>query len=267
MNNQTAVETSSLPQLLSKPQPFAIDQIDQVIALPPGWTHQRLKQDESLLEAPRRTMRTVEAWELSGLISYVNRFKTDKTALYCTHDKSPSVTARIDDHQKAGPAHAGHICQFPCPVTEEWGRWTGATGKPLDQQKFAEFMEDNIRDIIEPTGAEFMTAITNLSVKRNLEFKSGTRLSDGQVQFAYIETDGAQGQAVVPQKITVGLPIFMGVPKRYAIDARVKYRLEKDGKLILWFELDRPDLSRAAAYAELLQTITEQTGLEIHRAV
>lgn len=265
--NETTVPTDSLPALLGKPQPFVIDQPDQVLALPPGWKPERLKQDEKHLDAPRRTVRTVTAWELSGLIGYVNRFKTDQSALYCTSDKAPSVTARIDDHQKDRPAHAGHLCEFPCPVTEEWSRWTGASGKQMNHQQFAEFMEDNLRDIVEPSGASFMTAITNLTVQRNVEFKSGTRLSDGQVQFAYIESDGTQGQAVVPQKITVGLPIFMGVPKRYAIDARVKYRLDKEGKLVLWFELDRPDLSRAAAYAELLAAITEQTGLPIHKAI
>lgn len=263
--SETTADTKILQELLATPEVFPMPDDIEALALPPGWTAQRFAPDEDQRPTPRRTARVIEAHEVGGLISYVKRFKDASTALYCKADKTPQVLAILDDHQPGQPMHAKHRALFGCPHTEEWTRWTAMDRKPKAQQEFAEFIEDNLRDIVEPTGAEFLTHVTNLVDTRSTEFKSATRLSDGMVQFQFVETDG--GQSVkFPTRIAIAVPVFMGLPTRYRMDLRIKYRAGKDG-LAMWYEIDRPDLTKTAAYAELLKLVEEQTGLQVHRAI
>ncbi|MGH8446486.1 MAG: DUF2303 family protein [Solimonas sp.] len=262
---ETKVETKALADLVARPAPIPLYDTT-VVALPPGWTAQKYEQEEDKLPAPARINRTVEAHEIGGFISYVNRFKSDATAQYCTGDKAPSLLARLDDHQPGKPSHVEHVVKYPCPVTEEWTRWLTMSKKLCGQKEFAEFIEDNIRDIVEPSGSAFLTAVTTFSDSRSVEMKSAQRLSDGMVQFSYTEKEGSAQQVQFPTKLQIAVPIFMGVETRYALEARVKYRI-KEEQLVLWFELDRPDLVRRAAYTELLEKVEKETALQVHRAI
>lgn len=258
---ETTLPSEALPALLGKPVSIEIGG-EPGIALPPGWTHNAFPE---LLPAPQRIARAVVAHEVGGLISYVNRFKSSKTALYCKSDKEPHLLARLDDHQPGDPSHVEHTAIFHCPVTEEWARWMGANSRKFNQQEFAVFIEDNLRDVVEPTGIDFLSAITNFSDVRKVEFRSATRLADGKVNFQYSDKE-AMVEVVFPTKIVVAVPVFMGVPERYSMDARVKYRLN-GSDLQMWFELDRPDLRRRAAYDDLIALVEKETGLPVHRAI
>ncbi|TAM23392.1 MAG: DUF2303 family protein [Nevskiaceae bacterium] len=257
----TTLPSESLPALLGKPASIDVAGVPG-LALPPGWTHDLHPE---LLSQPQRTARAVVAHEVGGLVSYVNRFKNPRTALYCTSDKQPSLLARIDDHQPNEPSHVEHTATYPCPVTEEWGRWTGKDRVKHDQKTFAEFIEENIRDVVEPSGTAFLAAITNFSDTRKVEFRSATRLSDGSVNFQYADNE-KMVEVAFPSKIVIAIPVFMGMPDRYQIDARVKYQLT-GSDLKMWFELDRPDLRRKAAYEELIERVEKETGLPVHRAI
>jgi len=262
---KTEVDTKALQELAGKPQALPLHDEGTALALPPGWTAEVHFPDDDKREAPRRISREVSAHEIGGFISYVNRFKSEKTALYCTSDKSPSILARLDDHQPSAPSHVEHMARYGCPVTEEWGRWNAKHKANMDQKEFAEFIEDNIRDVAEPTGVEFLSAITNFRDTRQVEFNSAQRLSDGMVQFSYVEKETAQ-QVRFPTEIKIAVPVFMGLDTLYAVNARVKYRL-KEGALTLWYELDRPDLVKREAYEELLTLVETETKLHVHRAI
>lgn len=258
---------TDLPKLLGKP---IIDTVAGVptLLLPPDWTSQ-MRSD--LLPAPQRISREVKAHEVGGFISYVNRFRSPATALYCTAESAPGLLARLDDHQPGKPSHVDHTAHFPCPVTEEWMRWAGIPGKagmdrqPKSQKDFATFIEDNLRDILEPTGVDFLSVVTNFSDSRKVEFRSATRLDSGRVHFQYSDKD-APGEAVFPTRITIAIPVFMGVETRYRMDARIKYRLN-GSDLVMWLELDRPDLRKRAAYEDLIGLVEKETGLTVHRAI
>lgn len=265
--SETNVDTKTLPALLGKPLVIEVQGVPAT-ALPPGWN---VSLHHELLPAPQRTKRAVGAHEVGGFTSYVNRFKTAATALYCTSDEKPSLLARLDDHQLLAPSHVEHTVSFPCPHTEEWKRWLGFHQKRFSQQEFAEFIEDNLRDVVQPTGVEFLSAVTNFSDVRKVEFRSATRLGDGKVSFQYSDKD-AMVEVLFPQEITIAIPVFAGhvgedsKPVRYSIKARVKYRLNGP-ELSMWIELDRPDLVRKVAYADLIEKVELDTDLHVHRAI
>ena len=262
--SETTIDTKTINELAGRPLALPIFEA-QAIALPPGWTKEVIKQDVRELPAPKRTNRVVKAHELDGFISYVNRFKNEATALYCESYRQPALTARLDDHQPSKPSHVEHLAHFACPTTEEWNRWAGGDRKQTSQVEFAEFIEDNIRDVVAPTGIEFLTAITNFTDTRTVEFKSAQRLSDGTVQFSYNEKETAE-QIRLPVEFQIAVPVFEGLTTNYKFKARLKYRL-KDAKLTLWYELDRPDLVKREAYSDLIKIVEEQTSHHVHRAI
>lgn len=258
---ETNIQTEALSGLLKAPFELPVASVPGLV-LPPGWTYE---SHPELLPAPQRTKRHVIAHEVGGMISYVKRFKSGQTALYCTKDTEPSVLARLDDHQPGTPSHVEHAVTFGCPVTEEWSRWDGFNRKPKNQTDFAEFIEDNLRDIVRPSGAELLTAVTNFNDSRKVEFKSAQRLSDGRINFSVSDTSG-EGNLTFPQTMDIAVPIFMGMEVRYTIACRVKYRIV-NAQLSIWIEMDRPDLAKKLAYAELLKRIEDETALPIHRAI
>lgn len=268
MDTTTTANTTALASALGKPEILDVEGVPH-IALPPDWTSESA---ESLLDEPRRIRAAIIAHEVSGLTSYVTRFKTFRTALYCGPRDRPQVLARVDDNQadenpdgRGLPSHVTHTCTFGCPTTVEWKAWTGSDKRSMAQVEFAEFIEKNLRDIVEPSGGDFLAAVLSFQDTGSAEFRSAVRLSDGRVQFQLTQKDDAS-QIKFPLQLKLGLPVFEGMPGRYEVLARLRYRI-KEEKLSLWYEIDRPDLVVRQAYADLLTFVEKETGLQVHRAL
>lgn len=50
------------------------------------------------------------------------------------------------------PKYCEHVALYACRPTQEWVTWTEASGKGKGQQAFAEFIENNLLDIVDPPG-------------------------------------------------------------------------------------------------------------------
>lgn len=258
--SETTLPTNVLHAALTKPQLIDICGVPHV-ATPPDF---QLHAMEKMLPQPRRIATTITAHDVTGFISYVLRFRGPATALYSGPRTTPGLYARLDDHQPGAPSHVSHNLSFLCPRTLEWTTWTAQDRKPLGQVEFAEFIERNLRDIVEPNGADLLTAALAFQDSGRAEFRSAVRLTDGRVQYQFVEKEDA-GEIRFPAAIKVALPVFEGQTDRYACNARLRYRI-KDGQLSIWFELDRPDLVLRQAYEDLMTTVEQQTGLIVHRA-
>ncbi len=151
--------------------------------------------------------------------------------------------AVIDAGDDAEAGWGDHSITLKLAKSPEWQRWAGRSGQLVTQSDFAEFIEDNAKDIAEPSSAEILEIAQSLQVKRGVEFESGTRLADGNVQFGYRETTTASagnvGQLEIPEKITLALrPFKCGDP--YKVNAIFRYRLQ-GSQLTLGFKLQDPD--------------------------
>lgn len=260
MEPETTIATSDLAANLGKPAVLSVSDVPFVV-LPPGWTSE---DAEKFLPEPRRVKSTITAHEVGGLVSYVNRFKSPSTALYSGPRERPQILARIDDHQPGAPSHGTHGVVFSCPQTVEWQTWIQSNKKQMGQVDFAEFVERNLRDIVEPNGAELLTATLAFQDSGKAEFKSAVRLQDGRVQYQFIEKEDA-GQLTFPSAMKIGVPVFEGQGERFAVSLRLRYRI-KEGALSIWYEMDRPDLVLRAAYGDLIAQVEKETGLAVHRA-
>ena len=216
-----------------------------------------LENLEHLLPAPTRTKQKLTVLDAESFIEYVNRFATSATAVFCNGPEGRTFSAVIDYHQPDSPAWREHVATYRCPTTVEWGRWKENDRKRMDQATFAEFIEENVWDITQPAneqnapGAADMLEISRtLEAKKNISFRQGTRLDNGQVQLTYNEEidgrAGEAGQLRIPEQFFIGVKPFLG-GDAFCVPARFRYRIQ-DGRLMMWFELVRPDKVLEEAY-------------------
>lgn len=258
-------EIDSLREVLQQASLESINNVPVVIA-PPGFIIKPLPELMETL-APLRITRAVVAGDIRGFIDYVKLYRISDTHLYASTAENPKLLARIDDHQAppiggvgaGNPSKCTHSCLFGCPTTVELKRWSTFDRKPMSQIEFAEHIEDNLKDIIDPAGAELLSAALSLQDHGEAKFASAVRLSDGRVQFSY-EEKNQTGQIKFPERMTLALPIFEGFGSKYPIEAKLRYRIKRtddNAGLSLWYEMNRPDLALRQAYEDLVEFVSK----------
>ncbi|AVQ84258.1 DUF2303 family protein [Variovorax sp. PMC12] len=217
---------------------------------------------ESQLGAPVRKKGTTVLTDEASFIAVLNDQKTNDTRLFSTINP-PTFTA-VFNHIAELPGWGDHRAAYNAPLSPEWKIWTEKSGRPQKQADFAQFIEDNLPDIVEPAGADLLEVAHGLIAKKNVKFASAIRLSDGSNQFTYEEdVQGAtqKGQMAVPDHFVIGIPVFEG-GEAWRVDARLRYRISEGG-LTLWYELVRPHKVIETAVNELRKRISDATTLAI----
>lgn len=235
---------------------------------------------ERFLPTPSRKREVATLHTAQSLIDYVNRHKTANSLL--TFDRTYTKGARklpdnpgtfraiINYHDlkpgelasEHGAQWGDHVALYAPRRTPEWERWIAIDGNAMSQEDFAEFVEDNIRDIAEPTGAQMLALALDFQAKTDSRFGRVLNLGNGSVQLDYVQSvqgGDAKGQLVVPTNIKLGLRPFVG-GAAYAIPARFRYRVS-GGSLTFTVILDRPDIIEETALEEALTAITAGTEL------
>ncbi|MBF0165549.1 MAG: DUF2303 family protein [Magnetococcales bacterium] len=254
-NQKNLVE--SLAQLAAAAMTFQEVNGIPVVHLPEGHEVHDL---EGLLPHPTQIRVEVKLFTLDAFIDYFLQHNLPNSAIFARNKDEHDFTAIIDFHQRGEPAWGRHRATYPCMTSTEWTLWTGENGKKMTQEAFATFLEDNLGDIVSPDGASMLEVATTLQVKRNVEFQSSTRLSDGQVQFSYQETQKGstnKGMVEIPERFVLGIAPFHG-GERYELTARLRYRLD-GGRVVFWYDLLRPDKIQEEAFNRMVQTVEEKT--------
>jgi uncharacterized protein YfdQ (DUF2303 family) len=174
------------------------------------------------------------------------------------------VAAVIDYHGEKNDADNGaHRAVYTAPFSEEWKRWNAFASSPHDQVKFARFIEENEVDVIDPAGAEILEIAKTLVARKDVQFKSGIRLDNGDNDLQYVETTdgraGAGGKLEIPNDITLAIPVFYGGPL-YKVKAFFRYRIS-EGKLSLQVELHRTKEIKDAAFTDIVKALREGGNL------
>lgn len=243
-----------------------------VAALPPGWKVEQIDQEE-FRDKPRRKRGIVQLTTTKSFIDYVKRQGSlAACTVWCRADYARGkigFSAIINDHGEAPDEQnwRDHRAYFNPEFSEEWKRWTGSNGKgqPFTQFEFANFVEENNKDIAAaegmPTGAQMLEMALNMEANQDVRFKSAIRLQNGGVDLNYMADDDAQTitRMKLFERFAIGIPVFLG-GEPYRIDARLRYRV-RDAKLTFWYELVRPDLILAAATASTIEAIQAEVGM------
>lgn len=220
--------------------------------------------------APERVKANISVLDAESFVEYFTLF-SDVNSRVFAYEPDIRVVGVLDYHA-AGDGNSPRWCQHRVTLvlrqSEEWKRWIGCNNRQLDQQAFAEFLEQNSIDIIKPDPAAMLEVARDLQAHTEVEFGAGVRMQDGQVRFKYTETTKASvgaGNLAVPERFTINIPAFVS-GQRVPMDALLRFRV-KEGKLVLWYTLIRPEEVMRAAFMAARNQIAEALSLTIINGV
>lgn len=211
--------------------------------------------------APRRSAGTVHIHDAESFIeAIVHRVGNDSAlelvTVYADADTC-ALVAVLNDDQPGDPGWRDYRVSLKLTPTEEWAAWKD--GQNLGtQQRFAERIEEGLREIVDPSGAEMLELAQTLHVNVGVKCKSGLRLANGETQFTYEEdvqaTAGKAGNVVIPNEFTLGVAPFIGTPA-YEVKARLRFKPPRGSELQIGYILDRPEAVERAAFADIVTTV------------
>lgn len=230
------------------------------IYLVPGRNGELLQIDTDSYDVrPRNKGITQTVADFPSFAAYLSKHGIAGETEISAHETEGVFSAVVDAGTEEEAGWRRHLIKLDLTASDEWKTWTAQSGKLQTQEAFAEFIEDNARNIVNPSSAELLEVAQSLQVKRGVDFESGTRLSDGNVQFGYRETTtataGTAGSLTIPATLELALAPFRG-GSPYRVPATFRYRLQEK-RLALGFKLQNADEVRRAAFAEIAEKVND----------
>jgi uncharacterized protein YfdQ (DUF2303 family) len=237
-------------------------------------------------ETPARRMGTAKLADIPSLIAHINRFKDADSVVFANTDRAqPTMTAVLDYHCQGAagdPRFGQHRSHYAFPVSDEWKAWVEVNGAQMSQVDFAEFIEERLVDVLEPSIASesaklfadkcslaFATPSRLLELSRGLavnvqeEVVQQVSLQSGEKQIQFSEKhSGADGAPIkVPGAFLVGIPVFRA-DARYQVCVRLRYR-KGPGGLIWFMDLWRHEEVFDAAILKACEVVKKGTELPL----
>ena len=225
----------------------------------------RVESLEEFMARPLRIQQKVDLHDAASFIAYVQEFGDHDISRIFFDQEHETFQVVIDYHGGNGmPGWCEHVADFTARRSVEFTTWMGQNRKQMTQVDFARFLEDNIPDIVEPNSAELLQVALNFEAKKTVEFSSGARLNNGQIQFQYDEIvrgTTQKGTLEVPETFVLGIPIHVNGPA-YRMQVRLRWRLQ-EGKLAFWYEIVRPHRYVEDALAEIRDRVLKETEIAV----
>lgn len=217
-------------------------------------------------KTPERMKGTTVVDDVESFGWLVNRYEVDGAMEVYADRKACTVTAVFNSHAEE-PGWRDHRAVLQLRTAPAWQEWFATSGRDVEQRPFAEFVEDHLADILEPSGAHMLEVAQKLQGTQRVEWRAAQVLADGTRQLTYAETTdahaaGPSGNLKVPHEIKLALRVFEGVPTRYEVAGRFRYRINS-GQLRLSVKLLGLDEIREAAFAAVVAEAGEKTGATI----
>lgn len=205
---------------------------------------------------------TVRFLDVESFARYVTTHTQDGTRVY-VNGTTLTTVAVLDGHGIA-PGWGRHRAELVTQTTRVWREWMEFAKAKHDQVPFAEFIESHVEEIASPDGATLLEMVTTLQVKTNVEFASGVKLANGQVQLTYnevIEGTALKGATAFPDRLTLVLRPIEGMVGVESVLARLRYRVTQ-GQLKLGVELHRPLDVLEGAFADRVAELSGKLGAD-----
>ncbi|MGH3355256.1 MAG: DUF2303 family protein [Nocardioidaceae bacterium] len=263
----------------ARPQPLGeIDGFSRFhsVVVPEGGEHVVVDLEDYLdeyRERPRRKTGTVHVHDSNSFVQYLDKHVLPETEVWADATRQQLV-AVINTHMgTTGDGiedYAGwgdHRVAMDLRRTPAWDAWTGLDRQLVDQNSFAEHLEDRLVDVVTPPGADMLELAQTFQATIGVVFESSKRLSSGERQLAYREDldakAGRRGQLEIPNYFTLGLNPFEGADT-YKITARLRYRIT-DGHLRIGYVLDRPEDVLRLAFLDIVAAVETQVQAPVFR--
>jgi uncharacterized protein YfdQ (DUF2303 family) len=207
---------------------------------------------------------TTTVRDASSFLTYWNKHRDDASEIYSDVEQL-TVTAVLNAHSADEPDFGDHRVVLSLRRTKAWTQWLTYDGKLLDQDTFANFLEDQLPYLNDPDAATMLEIAQSIKATTKAEFQSSSRLQSGERKFAFVEdtkaSAGSKGDIAIPETFVIAVPPFEGADA-YRMTARFKYRIDR-GSLSLGYKLEQPEERAKAAFADVLAKIAEGVGTPI----
>lgn len=233
---------------------------------PEVWT-ELLELREKRAGAPRRRTGRFALTELDSFIAWINRYKEERSVVWSDLDAF-TLRAVIDEHAASDEQHIAAWREFSAtytaPRSPEWKAWTEKEGKPLEQDNFADFIEERLEDLTTGEGAakptDVLTMARDLRVHTKGTFQRTVNPTTGNFTLTN-KTETDTGSTQIPRMFLIAIPVFEG-GERYRVEARVRFALE-NGRPVFGFLLHRRKEIERDAFNACRAAVANSTGLPI----
>lgn len=209
------------------------------------------KSLELLLNAPHRPIIHVKLATSKDLHAYLVKQSTkipddsvasDNVVVFADRDKL-TFHAFLDYHHQALEEERwheehrwlNHSASVTYKESHQFGVWKKNDGMKMSQEEFAEFLDENVLDITDPTGSDVVSFASCLEARRTEVFKSSKNLSNGEVQFNWSNESSGDAVTKFPTDMKIGIPIWTNGEK-IMIPVKLFYRVS-EGQLLFWYKL------------------------------
>lgn len=232
------------------------------------------------IEQPKWVTASVNVQKAASLSAYVSRFKNDGTVLFADIQKSVIVGA-IDYHhapaitlsevqEKDKPTSftraetpvarlGSHNVTLALQYSEEWKRWTGMNEKLVEQVDFADFLEENGYDVIDPSGAQLLELCRDIHASSGATVRKVVRNGAVKTLELQQENGATTGDGLeIPNEFTILIPIYFGEPK---VTFTCLTRLNAGhGTLKLGYKLIRMEAKRQDEFQRIVDNVSVDTN-------
>lgn len=202
------------------------------------------KSLELLLNAPHRPSIHVKLATSKDLHAYLVKQSTkipddsatsDNVVVFADRDKL-TFHAFLDYHHQAEDHRwLNHSASVTYKESHQFGIWKGSDGEKMSQEEFAEFLDENVLDITDPTGSDVVSFASCLEARRTEVFKSSKNLANGEVQFNWSNESSGDAVTKFPTDMKIGIPIWTNGEK-IQIPVKLFFRVS-EGQLLFWYKL------------------------------
>lgn len=199
---------------------------------------------DKLTDYPRRKTGVYRVHDADSFVAYLAKHGVADSEVWADV-VAAKVTGVLNAHEQADglAKFEDHRVEYTVLLTEAWKRWTTFDGKLLDQETFAELIEERSLDVVTPSGADMLEIAQTMKATTSTHMESSIRLSTGLRQFTYKTTidgqAGKAGQMEIPETFALALRPFEGADA-FKVTARLRYRLN-GGELRIGYKLERPE--------------------------
>lgn len=210
--------------------------------------------------APYRKAGLVNMLTMDNFVEMVRSRKTGQTSIFVRGSEARAI------HNMDGWQDDATV--FLLQFTPEWKVWKEMNEVTLGQNSFCDFLEDHLKEIVKPCGAELLEMVSNFRQLTRVEYGSSYRRSDGQIGLEYKERkEGAGGRDMaLPSEFVMHLPVVRGAEAltTYEVKARLRVRVDKEShKLMLSYQLVRPDIPEDNAITDIVQHLQQAVGDDV----
>jgi uncharacterized protein YfdQ (DUF2303 family) len=216
---------------------------------------------------PERVKANVSVLDPESFIEYYALFNDPNSRVFA--DETSLKVLSVLDYHAAGEGNAPrwgqHRVTLNLRQSPEWQTWTRHNNSTMTQQQFAEFLEQNAVDIIQPNPAGIREIAEDLEATVEVDFASVQRQAGGKINLRYTETTKTTvsgGKAVtVPDQFVIAIPAFVG-GERVSMQVLLRYRV-KEQKLTFFYTLIRPEEVIRTAFLGARQKIADALKVTI----